>query len=784
MAGQSYVLDGRFALGDLIDKKPIGDFYKATDNQTNGNVIVFITQPDVVRGQNHAEEIEKELETLKNLTGIKMPALIYYNLLPDGRMFTVNQPIESSNLSERITQGVIPPEEAIGYFKGMIDTLSKAAESGIFHRELEPSNILFGKDGTVYLSNFGFAQPVSDGIYGNPWFMSPEQATGKEPGLASSIYSLSAILYYMVVGIPPFSENDQNALIQAHLQKMPAPPTEIRPELPQTFNEFIKKGMAKNSNARYPNLQVLLNEAITALFPKQVSQSQSQQPAPESPPVNTAEQPSSSGQSAQSPEPVSTSKIARKTSSPKEKAVKPAQNKDNTSQSTSKSRRRPRRRKKGGFRETLWFKKGEVERSAGPVKADELMEVKKGTGELSDEDKELAERYKDGSEKLTSEDRRQFSVRTGQTGVFQAVKVEDMKAVEQKREIAESKAAAKRSRNKKIFAILGILFIAVLVVVGLFIANKLLYKPVIKSGGIDKLEAELRKVKPPPPPQFVAKEVEDPKDPTAHIKKTEKLIQELKLVPTGNKGQSDTACEYLLGLKAIAEENSQVKKYYERLKMEFVKATLSLEFAHKNHDNLKLLKRTAEALKKLAPNNAHVNKFERIVNFYLTPKGQRSKIKIKSILALLPHYPPAKPWLLGVIELARDKVKKVSDAWNLYGKKFKEGNKALFEPYNDSALTYFLLTEKLLGSQKRLDRKQRRIKKKLVKAQNSLYKALHNQLQAYLKAENWRLVERTIQAIGNIAKKDKKAIDIHNKHYKKFPPSKLKEVDKKFGVPK
>ncbi|MDA3863458.1 MAG: hypothetical protein PF689_06260 [Deltaproteobacteria bacterium] len=234
----------------------------------------------------------------------------------------------------------------------------------------------------------------------------------------------------------------------------------------------------------------------------------------------------------------------------------------------------------------------------------------------------------------------------------------------------------------------------------------------------------------------------------------------------------------------MAEKDSKVKKYYETLKMEFVSAALSLEFAHKNHDNLKLLKRTVEALKKLAPNDSHVNKFERIVNFYLTPKGQRSKIKIKSILALLPHYPLVKPWLLGVIELAKDKIKKVSSAWNLYGKKFKEGGEALFKPYDDSALTYYLLTEKLLGSQKKLSRKQRRIKRKLDKAQNSLYKALHNQLQTYLKAENWRLVERTIQAIGNISKKDKKAIDIYNKNYKKFPPAKLKEVDKKFGVPK
>ncbi|MDA3863457.1 MAG: serine/threonine-protein kinase [Deltaproteobacteria bacterium] len=545
MAGQTYVLDGRFALGDLIDKKPIGDFYKATDNQNNGDVIVFITQPDVVRDHNHAEQIKKELETLKNLSRIKMPGLIYYNLLPDGRMFTVNQPIESSNLSERITQGIIPPEEAIGYFKGMVDTLSITAASGIFHRELEPSNILFGKDGTVYLSNFGFAQPVSAGIYGNPWFMSPEQATGKEPGLASSIYSLSAIIYYMVVGIPPFSDNDQNALIQAHLQKMPVPPTDVRPELSQAFNEFIKKGMAKNSNSRYPNLKVLLNEAIAALVSQHVSSPQQEQPAPAAPPADTSGQASPSDQSDQSAtEPVSTSKIARKTSSPKEQAIKSDQSDEDTSQATSKSRRRPRRRKKGGFRETLWFKKGEAERSAGPVKADELMEVKKGTGELSDEDKDLTERYRDGSEKLTSEDRRQFSVRTGQTGVFQAVKVEDMKAVEQKREIAESEAAAKRSRNKKIFAVLGILVIASLVVGGFFIANKLLYKPVIKSGGIDKLEAVLQAVKPPPPPQFVVKEV---KDPTAHIKKTKELIQNLKLVPTSKKGQSDSACEYLLG---------------------------------------------------------------------------------------------------------------------------------------------------------------------------------------------------------------------------------------------
>ena len=118
--------------------------------------------------------------------------------------------------------------------------LAEAHGIGLVHRDIKPANIFCAYRGGVFdvikLLDFGLAKPTMEKgqdaqltlagtITGSPLFMSPEQASG-EDGIdaRSDIYSLGAVMYYMLTGQPPFmSENPLKVMI-AHASQEVVPP--------------------------------------------------------------------------------------------------------------------------------------------------------------------------------------------------------------------------------------------------------------------------------------------------------------------------------------------------------------------------------------------------------------------------------------------------------------------------------------------------------------------------------------------------------------------------------
>jgi serine/threonine-protein kinase PpkA len=171
-----------------------------------------------------------------------------------GRPYISMEYLEGGDLDARIPNKV-DPKDALRWLEAIGNCLEFVHRKGIIHRDIKPGNILFHKDGTPILTDFGTAkQQESDAkltlegfAFGSPYYISPEQATSKKLDRRTDIYSLGVVLYEMLTGNKPYKRDSHIETIAAHLSE---PIPDLPPELIR-YHTLIKKMMAKSPDDRF-----------------------------------------------------------------------------------------------------------------------------------------------------------------------------------------------------------------------------------------------------------------------------------------------------------------------------------------------------------------------------------------------------------------------------------------------------------------------------------------------------------------------------------------------------
>jgi Serine/threonine protein kinase len=113
------------------------------------------------------------------------------------------------------------------------------------------------QSGEIFLSDFDIAKSTAftddEGTWlvGTPAFMSPGQVQGNPVDGRADIYALGIVLYRLLSGQLPFSNDSTPALINAHVD-MPIPAMRlVKNNIPAVWQEVVGKAMAKDPNDRY-----------------------------------------------------------------------------------------------------------------------------------------------------------------------------------------------------------------------------------------------------------------------------------------------------------------------------------------------------------------------------------------------------------------------------------------------------------------------------------------------------------------------------------------------------
>jgi len=154
--------------------------------------------------------------------------------------------------------------------------LSEAHDAGVVHRDVKPDNLfvcrLGDEDDFLKMLDFGIAKiegseeasvTRAGWVHGTPSYMSPEACNGTGVDARSDIYSLGAVIYFLLTGVPPFQAPTGAAVMLAHVSEEPEPPSSRGVRVPADLERVVLRCLDKEPRARFQSAREL-DEALAA----------------------------------------------------------------------------------------------------------------------------------------------------------------------------------------------------------------------------------------------------------------------------------------------------------------------------------------------------------------------------------------------------------------------------------------------------------------------------------------------------------------------------------------
>ncbi len=252
------VLDQRYQLVKLIGTGGMAVVYLANDLRTKHEVAVKILLPDYSKDAEFLERFDREAAAASKMSHHNIVNLLDVSV-DKGLHYLVMEYVKGSTLKEIIQQnGPIPPDKAAQVAIRILSALEHAHKNGIIHRDIKPQNILIHAEGHVKVGDFGIAHVAGsrtlskdDNVMGSVYYLSPEQARGREVTGASDIYSVGVVLYEMLTGHVPFDGDTPVAVAMMQIKSDPPPMSDYVSGIPPALERIVLKAMSKQPEKRY-----------------------------------------------------------------------------------------------------------------------------------------------------------------------------------------------------------------------------------------------------------------------------------------------------------------------------------------------------------------------------------------------------------------------------------------------------------------------------------------------------------------------------------------------------
>jgi serine/threonine protein kinase len=280
-AGAGFINGGRlryfgdYELLEEIARGGMGVVYRARQLTLNRVVAVKMILAGQLASAADVQRFHVEAEAAANLHHPNIVA-IYEIGEHQGQHYFSMEYVAGKSLAELCHNRPLPARRAAGYLKVIAEAVAHAHSQGLLHRDLKPSNILIDGSDQPRITDFGLAKRLNDSgpaasnlpltltgqVLGTPNFIPPEQATARrgKVGPRSDVYSLGAVLYYLVTGKAPHEGETVHETVARVLNSEPASPRSVNRSVPRKLETICLKCLEKEPGRRYASAQELAQD--------------------------------------------------------------------------------------------------------------------------------------------------------------------------------------------------------------------------------------------------------------------------------------------------------------------------------------------------------------------------------------------------------------------------------------------------------------------------------------------------------------------------------------------
>jgi WD40 repeat protein/serine/threonine protein kinase len=244
--GAGTVLGGKYKIHRAIGQGGMGVVYEA-EQQTPRRIVAIKM---VLEGMDTKEVLARfdgEKEALARMDHPNIARVIDSGSSPGGKPYFVMEFVRGEPITNYCDRKRLLPKDRLKLFRQVCSAVQHAHQKGIIHRDIKPSNVLVEEiDGQLIpkVIDFGLAKALAGRLtdrtlisetgktVGTLIYASPEQAAGRQYDIdtRTDIYSLGALLYELLVGAPPFTQEKlkqigDEAMCRAIIETEPSKPS-------------------------------------------------------------------------------------------------------------------------------------------------------------------------------------------------------------------------------------------------------------------------------------------------------------------------------------------------------------------------------------------------------------------------------------------------------------------------------------------------------------------------------------------------------------------------------